>query len=219
MPRARLTLLNAATVLSLLLLTAAAAGWIAGIARDRAGERNTTAWLLRARPEHSYFVRLDRQHLIFSDQQMVPTGMPPGHAVDTTRFRQVHVTGPSFPDGVGTDLDPTYFALNPTRPWFRKLRLQTGGLRFVDPTSAATTWQASAFYGAIEIPWWSLFLLFSLLPGTRLAARVRRRSQRRRGLCPACGYDLRATPQRCPECGQAAVCSGAAEAIIAQSGP
>jgi hypothetical protein len=55
--------------------------------------------------------------------------------------------------------------------------------------------------GEVGAPLWlPLLVLLSLIAGAVDDAR-RRRS--RRGRCAKCGYDLRASPQRCPECGTA----------------
>ena len=53
-------------------------------------------------------------------------------------------------------------------------------------------------------PLWYFAVALALLPVTWTTARVRERLRKRRrraGCCPVCGYDLRATPDRCPECG------------------
>ena len=64
-----------------------------------------------------------------------------------------------------------------------------------------------AVYG-VAVPYWFVAGLFGL-GGARAAARWRRgREADRRataGECAACGYDLRSTPDRCPECGTAAL--------------
>jgi hypothetical protein len=50
------------------------------------------------------------------------------------------------------------------------------------------------------IPHWFIALATAVFPAIWLRTR-RRRHRSASGLCAACGYDLRATPDRCPECG------------------
>jgi hypothetical protein len=55
----------------------------------------------------------------------------------------------------------------------------------------------------VEVPHWLIVLAGLLLSRffRRRASRARSAERREAGLCPACGFDLRATPDRCPECG------------------
>jgi hypothetical protein len=65
-------------------------------------------------------------------------------------------------------------------------------------------WMPTSSSVEIFVPYWQIVLVTGILPATRVQNvwRWRRQKNRRsKGLCLACGYDLRATPQRCPECG------------------
>ena len=56
----------------------------------------------------------------------------------------------------------------------------------------------------VGVPHALLVLLLALAgapAGLRLLTRIRRRLRPLPGHCRACGYDLRASPDRCPECG------------------
>ena len=76
-------------------------------------------------------------------------------------------------------------------PMFRLAGFEWTGINF-----------KSTFPGFVAIPYW---FIATILAALSLWAILRRRSQRQRflpGHCRACGYDLRGTNGKCPECGQ-----------------
>jgi hypothetical protein len=108
---------------------------------------------------------------------LIIIGSFPNH-IDAILYRKPNYPGPIlhlYPAIKHIDLKPTYWQ--------------------VRAASTPTSWE-------LAIPWW-LILIFALaIPAGAAEKSWRQRRRIKAGQCPACGYDLRATPERCPECGR-----------------
>jgi hypothetical protein len=58
------------------------------------------------------------------------------------------------------------------------------------------------------LPHWAFVILAAALPLLRSFRWNQRRRRRARGLCVVCGYDLRGSGEKCPECGEVVLGSG-----------
>jgi hypothetical protein len=86
------------------------------------------------------------------------------------------------------------------RRWVR-LRTSPGSVRLAGLGSERIRFFHQGNVDAIDAwsaPHWVLAIMFALAP---LIWFLRRRRRIPAGHCQACGYDLRETPDRCPECG------------------
>jgi hypothetical protein len=78
-----------------------------------------------------------------------------------------------------------------------------GGIPFAGSTFGGFPPTFSYLYHSFAVPHWSLTAPTLVLPAWWLLRFRRHRRRNRLGLCRVCGYDLRATLGRCPECGTA----------------
>ncbi len=80
-----------------------------------------------------------------------------------------------------------------------------------DEDAAAGDLKISGVTWSVALPYWAVAALFAPLPVGWLVAAHRSRVRQRlvAGQCVRCGYDLRATPERCPDCGAMPAAGGA----------
>jgi len=187
-------LFNAMTVLSLLLSAAAAALWAVGSHLAFVLEFGPAAdrWRLTA---HEHHIALDDMPRYMAD--MAESRRVLGRWLDQNRRRLEPHEKRLSSARIQTMSDPRSAAAE-----FARATLDVEGLPPPPPIPTARPPRDYA------VPYWWLIAAGAALPFGRLAWvglgwNRRRRSRRRAaGLCTACGYDLRATPGRCPECGQ-----------------
>ena len=90
-------------------------------------------------------------------------------------------------------LGPDTYWLRPDRRYFNRL----GFGYFSEQVTSAEPYRLHV----LALPHWLAAVLLAVLPAAWAGHLLLRRRRRPAGLCPSCGYDLRATPGQCPECG------------------
>jgi hypothetical protein len=137
-----------------------------------------------------------------------------------------HMNGPYVtvgdpPSGSWIHLRPTFY--QPSFSGDRPLGFNAGDVRPTRTSGvvrlherASVPWPDRERW--VTVPYWSLALAFVSVPLAYVLMRVARaRRGAPAGCCGACGYDLRASPGRCPECGK--VSAGASRPAVEANRP
>jgi hypothetical protein len=83
------------------------------------------------------------------------------------------------------------------------LTFERGTARFPErQPDGAIDYGSPVTFTSVAIPCWSLAALLAFVPAFAGIRGWIKRRELQPGACPSCGYDMRATPDRCPECGQ-----------------
>jgi hypothetical protein len=186
---------NALAALSLVLCAGTAALWVRGhFVADRAYYSRWRVSGTRAR-EGAYWVQSGGGVFIIATRQQALGGLADDPA------SQIRHLALAAPERRWVRMTPDHAMTLAGGPRQGPLgRLGFWHLRAPMQKSAGAT-SPGNYYAEWAAPAWAVCLVLALLPAARVVRWRRERSRGRAGLCPTCNYDLRATPNRCPECG------------------
>jgi hypothetical protein len=187
-------LLNFLTLLSLPLLLVFLTAWVGSYRRE-------AFFSYRGDHEYEAWASSGQMRLDVNFRYVTPIA-------DADRFWDSPALGPERPDPwedmfrgclCGTSKSP------------RPIQLPAGDVLGFYFSSGQTIYGSSeppvrvrGVHTEVYAPLWAFPLLFSLPAAGGIVRRIRARRRPAPGCCLACGYDLRATPGRCPECGAGA---------------
>jgi hypothetical protein len=97
-------------------------------------------------------------------------------------------------------VDPQRFAFQAYPPSSTTVNLGAArmNLGWHAPEWGESNWSS---FVVVVVPLWTWLVMATPLPAVGIVRHLRTRRRRALGLCQVCGYDLRASPTRCPECG------------------
>jgi hypothetical protein len=155
-------------------------------------------WTALQGPHLSYIASLSQGNLCFQIATVSPDSQRPA----TWRWRWISgsVPGSGTAASIGSVTDGSLWSRLGLIRTLEQVPYSDG----VIDRNPMVTISRPAYCRSFVLPLWLVGLLAAWLPvrrgmnGARQHARELRRQQ---GRCAACGYDVRATPYRCPECG------------------
>jgi hypothetical protein len=117
---------------------------------------------------------------------------PHRHITVGTEYGAFVIFHTSYDDDIGTSWNWNVEPL-PYQPGLSPLALALVTIEATQGFSPQTL--------VIVLPQWAVAAVFGTFPVGRLIRHHRSRRRHGSDACRRCGYDLRATPDRCPECG------------------